>query len=60
MFVLKLKVILSVTFHETLMTEVIMHAPNLHYASLKKLELIKAFGITDKSNIYTSASLALF
>lgn len=42
------------------MTEVIMHAPNLHYASLKKLELIKAFGITDKSNIYTSASLALF
>lgn len=42
------------------MTEVIMHAPNLHYASLKKLELIKAFGITDKSNTYTSASLALF
>lgn len=37
-----------------------MHAPNIFYTSLKKLELVKAFAITEKSNIYTSATLALF
>lgn len=41
------------------MIKVIMHAPNLLYTSLKKPELVKAFAITDKSNIYTTATLAL-
>lgn len=35
------------------MIRVITHALNLLHASLKKLELVKTFAITDKNNIDT-------
>lgn len=42
------------------MIKVIRHAPNLLCASLKKAELVKTFATTDRNNIYTGTTLALF